>query len=537
MPLIKPMVKVFRLHFTLVFLVFFSSLAFADGTGLSQPATGTETLTILYTNDTHSHLVPFDLPGFGKNIGGVCRREAFFRSIRASNRRVLILDGGDIFQGSPFYSVFKGEADVKAFSLCGYDATTLGNHDLDDGFENTLRQFSPASFPILSSNVAYAKTGKLVFPPFKVFDLAGVKVGIIGCIGKEAWEVTPLNKKSDLIFLDPVESVASISAALRSQADVVILLSHSGYDEDLKMAQELENVDLIIGGHTNTILKDPILVQNSASKLSKNIKGTLVLQAFKWGVFVGRLDLILDPKYRVSGYSGGLKLMDESVQIPENSKISGIIDGFKARIDAMTSQVIGHCSVEMEYSEVEKHVRDLPLGTFVCESIRESTDADFSIINSGAIKDRLPAGDLSMGHIISSMPFDNTVVTFSIDGEGILEMLNFICKNFGKITGYQYGGLTCTYDLVNWSAKDIKISGKPLELKRQYKLATISYLSDGNQNGNELFKSAKNKSDTGYLMRDMVIEFLRKHKTIVPPEHGRITLLVGSESANIEKER
>ncbi len=508
------------------------------GAGQAEPlASRSRTLTILYTNDTHSHLKAFDLPDVGKDVGGLGRREAYFQRVRKENPATLVLDGGDIFQGTSFFSFFKGEVDVKGFSLLGYDATVLGNHDIDEGLENTLKLFREASFPMLCSNVRYSGSKEPVFEGFRIVNREGFRAGLIGVIGKDAWSVIPLNRRSGIEFTDEFESVASLAATLRAQTDVVILLSHLGYEGDLEMAAKVPNLDVIIGGHTNTYLETPVLVKHESRLVAHSGKsglgGTVIVQGFKMGVFVGRLDLQFDPSGNIATYSGSLQILDKSIPVLPNSPVERLVGVYEERIRAQTSQIIGMNPEELPYPEGQKHVRDLPLGTFVCETMREFVRADLAIINSGGIRASLKSGEITMGDIFDLCPFENTVTVVNLSGAAIRGMLEFICQRYSTITGYQYAGVSCVFDLRARVVRDIFVGGSPLDPKKEYRLATISYLTDGNQNGKDLFKEARSVSETGFLMRDAILEYLRVHRTVSVPEGKRINFVPEPEELGL----
>ncbi len=478
------------------------------------------TLTILYTNDTHSHLQPFDMPAFGKDLGGIARRAAYIRAVRAAQPHVLLLDGGDIFQGTPFFSFFKGEADLRAFELCGYDATTLGNHELDEGLPHLVKLYRSSSLPLLCANLREVRTGELVFPSHRVFERAGRTIAVLGVIGSEAWSVTPANYRVGYDWIEPRLALAPLLEQLRPRADLVVLLSHSGYEEDQALAAAVPGIDVIIGGHTNTYLEHPVLVKSTPllvpGRAPSALGGTLIVQAFKWGYYIGRLDIGFGPD-RVLGFTGHLQPLDASITVPLDCPVARLVSGYEEQIRARTSMVVGECPVDLLYPEEEKHVRALPLGTLVCEALRRFAGGDLALMNSGSIRDAIPAGPVTMGRVFQVLPFDNTVVTFTMSGAAIREMLGFICTHHGRITGYQYAGLTCVYDLTARQVRDIRIGGEPLDPARDYRVVTISYLADGNQNGDELFKAARDKSDTGFLMRDALVDWLRRHPRIEPP--------------------
>ncbi|HNW35718.1 MAG TPA: bifunctional UDP-sugar hydrolase/5'-nucleotidase [Candidatus Ozemobacteraceae bacterium] len=526
-----------RLRSGLLRLLLCMLLACLAGIGFAEPlqtASGAVKVTLLYTNDHHSHLMPSDLPDFGNQVGGMARRHALIQSIRASESCVLLLDGGDIFQGTPFYSFFKGKADIEAYSLCGYDATTLGNHDLDDGLANNIEQYKHASFPILCANVVYASDSSPVFTSSRMIERSGLHIGLIGVIGSAAWDVIALANRKGMNLVDPADAVASVVADLRPRSDLVVLLSHSGYEQDLELAGRVPGIDVIIGGHTNTFVEKPTVVKHEpifVPPTSGKGMGTVVVQAFKWGVFLGRLDLAIRRGGPVLDAGGGLIPITASISVPLDSPMSRLVESYDELIRAQTTQVVGQSAAVFLYPEDRKHRESLPLGTLVGKSLIEFTGADMAIINSGSIRDILPAGPITMGRVFSMLPFDNTVVTLSMRGRDIVEMFNYLCRNYGIITGYQYGGMTCTFDIAQKSVKDLKISGTAVDPEKTYRVVTISYLSDGNQNGAELFKHAFAKRDDGYYYREAFLDFIRRHGTITMPEFPSLLTITGNASA------
>ncbi|HNY10708.1 MAG TPA: bifunctional UDP-sugar hydrolase/5'-nucleotidase [Candidatus Wallbacteria bacterium] len=504
------------------FFAIFFILAAIFGTGSYAAEKTDGKITILHTNDTHSHLVPFDMPDVGKKVGGIARRYEVIKKLRAKNPELLLLDAGDIFQGTPFYTFFKGEADIAAMNLCGYDATTLGNHDLDDGLSNLLKQLEKADFPLLCGNVFYKGTNKPVFPAFKIFNRGGLKIAVIGAIGDEPWQVTPQKYTQDLFYIDAMKIISRIAAMLRKHVDVIVMLSHLGYDPDLEFAKNIKDVDIIIGGHTNTRLDAPVLVKNGAAN---GLGGSLVLQNFKWAAFLGQFEISFDGARKISAYKGTLWPIDSKIKTSKRSEVEKLMASYEKQIKSLTGVKIGTCAKDMLYPEEEKHLKDLPIGSFVCDVIKNSCSADMSIINSGTIREMMPGGVITTGTVMSILPFDNSLVTYDMKGSEINAIFKFIAENYSVASGYQYGGVSFTLDVKNKAARDIMIGGKPLEMDKTYKVTTISYMAEGNQNGNIFFKNAKTKSDNGFFMRDTMIEYIKNHDEIIPPEPGRMKII------------
>lgn len=251
-------------------------------------------LTILHTNDTHSRMEPFPMDG-GRNqgMGGVAARAELIKQIRAAEEHVLLLDAGDIFQGTPYFNLYKGEPEIKAMSAMQYDACTIGNHDFDGGMENLATQLTRhASFPMLVSNYDFTGTPmEYKTEPYRIFKRGKLKIGVFG-VSIEGHGLIPDNLFGATKYLDPIVKANETAASLRKNksCDMVICLSHLGYQykdnkvSDEVLAKETENIDLIIGGHTHTFFDAPLTFKN------KNGDDVVVNQVGWAGIILGRLD-------------------------------------------------------------------------------------------------------------------------------------------------------------------------------------------------------------------------------------------------------
>jgi 5'-nucleotidase len=252
-------------------------------------------LTILHTNDVHSRLDPFPMDG-GKNqgLGGVAARADLIKKIRSEEQHVLLLDAGDIFQGTPYFNLYKGEPEMKAMAAMNYDAVTMGNHDFDGGLENFATQLQFANFPVLLCNYDFGGTPmEFKYQPYKIFTKGKLKIGVTG-LGIEMKGLVPDALYGNTKYLDPVANLNRTAEKLKKEkgCDLVICLSHLGYKygpaenkiSDVLLARETEHVDLIIGGHTHTFLDAPVLAKN------KNGADILINQVGWAGIILGRLD-------------------------------------------------------------------------------------------------------------------------------------------------------------------------------------------------------------------------------------------------------
>jgi 5'-nucleotidase len=275
-------------------------------------------LTILHTNDTHSRLEPFPMDG-GRNqgLGGIAGRAELIRQIRAAEEHVLLLDAGDIFQGTPFFNLYKGEPEIKAMTSMGYDASTIGNHDFDAGMENLALQLTNhARFPMLVANYDFTGTPlENKTQPYKVFKKGKLRVGVFG-ISIEGRGLIPDSLFGETKYLDPVQKANETAAKLKKEkgCDMIICLSHLGYQykesnkvSDETLAKETENIDLIVGGHTHTFLDKPV------EYINKKGDTVIVNQVGFAGIILGRLD------FEFSKFSGKKLSKNHNLSVSQKS--------------------------------------------------------------------------------------------------------------------------------------------------------------------------------------------------------------------------
>ncbi|MBV6484274.1 MAG: metallophosphatase [Flavobacteriales bacterium] len=280
----------------------FSSFALADKKHTK--------ITILHTNDVHSHIEPFPKndPKHA-NLGGAARRAAIINDIRNREKNVLLLDAGDIFQGTPYFNKYLGELDFKLMSLMQYDAATIGNHDFDNGIDGLKNVLPHASFPFINSNYDFSNT--ILYNnvlKHKIFIKENIKIGVFG-LGVELEGLVNKSHYKETIYQNPIEIAQQTASYLKNeeQCDLVICLSHLGYSyknnkvSDLVLAEQTNNIDLIIGGHTHTFLEKPTEVKNLSQKK------VLVNQVGWAGINLGRIDFYVTTKKSASYYQSSVQ--------------------------------------------------------------------------------------------------------------------------------------------------------------------------------------------------------------------------------------
>lgn len=260
-------------------------LAFSSATG--------QDLVILHTNDTHSQIEPLSSGNY-KGLGGVVRREKYINQVRAENKNVILLDAGDFSQGTPYFTLFRGDVEIELMNALKVDVATFGNHEFDNGQEELARRIKMASFPVVNANYDLKGTPlDGLIAPYAIIERGGKRIGVIGLSVRLAGLVSP-NRLGNMKYEHPYKIVNRLTRRLRNRekCDLVILLSHCGYNggkeqnpTDEMIAKNTEGVDIIIGGHSHTFIKKPMLVE------SKTGKKVMIVQAGAKGEEVGRIDI------------------------------------------------------------------------------------------------------------------------------------------------------------------------------------------------------------------------------------------------------
>ena len=258
-------------------------------------------LTILHTNDVHSRIEPFPMDGgLNQGLGGAANRTALIKEIRAEEKNVLLLDSGDIFQGTPYFNYFGGELEFKLMSAMKYDAATIGNHDFDAGIDGLFKQLPNANFPFLICNYDFSDTimnGQT--KPYKIFLKDDIRIGILG-LGIELDGMVPAKQFGNTLYLDPIENANRIGEVLKNdeKCDLVICLSHLGYKynngrvSDIDLAKKSRNIDLILGGHTHTLLNVP------EKHINLDGREVLISQVGWAGMVLGRIDFYFEYNFK-----------------------------------------------------------------------------------------------------------------------------------------------------------------------------------------------------------------------------------------------
>lgn len=456
------------------------------------------TLTILHTNDLHAHLAPFPDAFLGKEAGGVARLATLIQAIRQENPYTLLLDAGDRFSGTTLSSLFQGEAELVFACLLGYDALALGNHDFDYGLERLryLRQrlIHP---PMVAANIRYARDGRFFVSPHIYRKVAGLRILIVGLSTPETPYSTRPSNVAGLTFETPARSLQSIMEQERGNYDLLIVLSHLGYEEDRSLAEKVPGIDLIVGGHSHTKIET-----------GERVKSSLMVQAFQWGVYLGRVDLDLNGK-RIR--QARAQLIPVSSQVSPDPLFSSLLKhSYEERARPIMEEVVAHAPIPLTRQEGESAI-----GNLLADSFRIFTAADLAIFNRGGIRADVPAGPITVGKIFEVIPFSNQVMTTELTGRQLQVLFDQLAARGGgdAISGAQFR-------IREGRARNILVGGQPLERERVYRVAANEFMMAGGDQF-EMLKQGKNTRSYG-LDRQALIEYLKSYPGKWPKIEGRI---------------
>ena len=422
---------------------------------LLAPAAETlRSLTILHTNDLHARLSP-DQEG----RGGFAHLATLIRRERATTDACLLVDAGDFVQGSPVSTLYQGLPIFEIVNRFGYDAATLGNHDFDYGWQMIPKYLRTARFPIVSANVADAGGRLLTGRAYVIRSVKGIRVALIGVIMGNLLSYSTPERMGPWRALPVVETVRKYAAEVHDRADLVVVLAHLELAEQPELLQGVPEAAVIIAGHVHGALE---------SALEKD--GRLLVRSASYGRELGRLDLKLDlPARKIAAWSWK-RIPVDSRAVPADRDVAAQVAKWDARVAK---------TVDVPIGEARREVATLNLKSLIEEAMREATGAEFAYMNPGGIRDRLRAGRLLARDVWNLMPFDNTVVV-------------------GRFKGAQLPAQVT--------------AGRAVDPAREYTLAVNDFTAANQRT--QLGSTGLTFTDTGKLLRDVIIQHIRKRGVI-----------------------
>ncbi|HCV42993.1 MAG TPA: hypothetical protein DGH68_05880 [Bacteroidetes bacterium] len=425
------------------------------------------TLTILHTNDMHAKFTPHEAFWVKSEpkpmVGGFNELTYMVDSIRAKNSSILLLDAGDVMTGNPISDIeskgAQGGALFEMMNVIGYDASCPGNHDLDISQENLCRLVSIGKFPSLSANLVNNKGEfSLGNKDFTIIQRGGLRIGIFGLILQNLAGMVNQNNIVGLKVLSPIETARKMIAVLKPKADLIIALTHQGVEEDSELAANVTGLDVIVGGHSHTRLKQPRLVN-----------GTVIVQTGSDCENLGVLHLTVEKKH-VTKYDG--QLLQLWAHEGRTTRLSPFIDSLKTAIDKEYSEVIGTLKEDWKRGNGETSI-----GNFITGAMAEAAGAEVGFTNNHGFRKDLSAGPMTKRDLYEVLPFRNILATFQLSGKDLRSIMRYYLT---KKPAIQITGVTCQWRRADGGGIEIlklEVKGKSVDDNRMYICATSDFFA------------------------------------------------------------
>jgi 5'-nucleotidase/UDP-sugar diphosphatase len=483
-------------------------------------------LRILHLNDFHGFVDPYKPIGSDEILGGITYLAAKVEELR-KEKPSLLLSAGDMIQGHNWANLFQGESVIELMNAMRFDAMVVGNHEFDFGQDLLRKRISEAKFPILGANVE----GLHGLKPYVLKEVKGIKVAIVGVVTEDIPATTHPRNVVGLEFLSPIGTVEKYVKELRENADVVIVLSHSGYPMDRILAEKVKGIDVVVGGHSHAKIAKPVTVEN-----------TIVVQAWEHGKALGVLDLALKDG-KIIRTEGHLEEVTPKMG-KEDPMVLAIVKKYNQKVDTVMNEAVGEAELDLDGERRNVRRRETNFGDLIADIMREVSGADVAIMNGGGIRASLRKGEIRVKDIYTTLPFDNYIVAIRLNGKQIEEALEHGVSTVEEEEGRfpQVSGLHFTYSRSGKRGsriKEILVAGKPINLDQNYIVVTNDFLAvggDGYKTFSEAVKVSKDYSiiggamrgekivysDSGRWLRDVVVEYIKEKRRVAPKVEGRI---------------
>ena len=515
-------------------VVVLGALAWFGWTKLS-PANGDFRLTLLHTNDVHARYEPFQ--PWGEPVqGGAARLSTLVQETRALECNVLLVDAGDQFQGTLYYNVGGAALVAEVMNAVGYDAMAVGNHEFDSGPSELAKLIDIADFPVLSANISAQDEVRLAerLSDYATFQVGGETVGVFGLTSEHT--AIASNPGPSIVFADAFESARAVVDEMEAQGiDKIIALTHLGLERDMALASQVAGIDVIVGGHSHTLLGESEGAAGFYPQvlLSPADEPVVVVTAYEWGKVLGSVEILFDDRGIVLGAEGEPIPIGEEIE--EDPAVAAILSAVVPRIEALKEQTVGATEVDLDGARERVRTQETNLGNLICDAIlwkTESLGAQIALQNGGGIRASIPAGPVTMGQVLEVLPFGNEISIVEVSGRQLLAALeNGVSKvEEGAGRFAHVSGLRIRFDpaanpgsrILGAEVQDA-VSGTyaPLREEAAYTVATNSFLAGG---GDEysMFPGAVARYDTGFLISDVLAEYLEEKGHVAPTAEGRI---------------
>lgn len=464
---------------------------------------GPKEFVMLFTNDFHSQIEPIGQnETYNADMGGAKRLKALVDSVRNAEPAVLVADAGDLVQGSYYFSLLNGVVEMMILDEIDYDVRTLGNHEFDKKMVGLGDMLAISKVPVVASNYDFMNTSiSHMVRKSTILEAGGVKVGFIGLNVRLLNLVDPTSCEG-VVWQDAIKVADAEAEKLRNEgADIVIALSHLGYQQndqvyyDRGIAMNTKHIDMIIGGHSHTVLKKADYVLNLDGD------PVPIVQTGSKGIYLGYAKIRIDETGKPT-FSYKLIPVDRRLDNRIDADFSAIIDTYSATISEKMNEVIGNCPAAIRNGKPESTLGNLTADGLIWMAKEYfGIDADVSIYNSGGIRAEMSAGDLTLGDVYATYPFDNVLSVITMKGRDLKILFEYVAAS---------GGLPVNSNvrlvIHDKAVKSVTVGGNKIDDERIYTVATIDYLVNLGRYG---MQNALSRRDSPGIIRDLFAAYLR----------------------------
>jgi 5'-nucleotidase/UDP-sugar diphosphatase len=493
-------------------------------------------LTVLHTNDHHGRF----WPNADGEYGLAARKTLIDRvraEVAAAGGHTLLLDGGDVNTGVPESDLQDAEPDFKGMDRLGYDAMAVGNHEFDKPPAVLAKQRQWVGFPLLSANIY--RDGRRLFEPYRLFERGGYKIAVMGLTTDDTAKMVLPDHIAGVTFRKPADEAAQLVPQLRRQADMVIVATHMGHypdgqrgvnaPGDVEMARAVPGLDLIVGGHS----------QNPVCMLAENRRnpsylpgqpcapdrqnGSWIVQAHEWGKYVGRADFVIDGgrvelvryqlmpvNLKLRGADGKKVLATEA--ITEDAGLRSFLQPFQDAGQVRLSVTIGAADGVLDGDRARVRQQPTNLGTLIARAMMDRTGADLALMNSGGVRDSLPAGPITYRDVLKVQPFANTVGVVTLTGAELLDYLGAAARMTPGAGGFaQTAGVQLRIEAGR--LLEARVAGQPIDAQRRYRLSINNFTAIGGD-GYPKLNTHPNYVDSGFNDAEVLRGYIARHSPL-----------------------
>ena len=499
------------------------------------------TLNILHINDLHSRIESVSKydgtcgaedEAEGKCFGGVARLKTLLDAKRAelAGQNVVVLDAGDQFQGSLMYTTYKGAVEAEFMEAIGFDVMAVGNHEFDDGPQGLADFLDKVSFPVISgnldlsaSNILGGRVGNHV-----VLEVGGEKIGIVSALATDTVDTS--SPGPNIVFQDEVDSLTADVAALEAEGVTkIIALTHVGLPKDLVIAEQVPGLDAVVGGHSHTKFSN---TEEGAEPYPTMVGNVPVVQAYAYSKYLGHLVLTFDDAGNLTGASGDTILIDASIE--PDAAIAARVAELAGPIEELKNRVVAEAADALDGERGSCRAQECAMGNIIADAMLarvKDQGIQIAIQNGGGIRASINAGEVTMGEVLSVLPFQNTLSTFQVSGAVIVEALeNGVSQHEDGAGRFpQVAGMKYTFDVAQEPGSrvsDVMVmegdAWVAIDPDKVYGVVSNNYVRNGGD-GYKMFQAAENAYDFGPDLADVTAEYMAAMGPVAPKLDGRIT--------------